>query len=187
MSLIPAPLAALDPRGRSFGTAMALALLGTLAIAIAARVQVPMWPVPMTMQSFAVMGIGLLYGARLGAATVGLYLAQGALGLPVFAGGAGLAYLAGPTAGYLVGFVLAAGALGALAERGALRSRVGLGLGLAGATALIFVPGALWLAALVGPEASVASGILPFLPGALVKAALLALLYRAATARAARD
>src|SRR3546814_2110477 len=77
-----------------------------------------MWPVPMTMQTFAVLLIGLAYGSRLGTATVALYLFEGAIGLPVLATGAGLAYFAGPTAGYLFGFVAAAAFVGRLAGRG---------------------------------------------------------------------
>src|SRR3546814_6558006 len=77
-----------------------------------------MWPVPMTMQTFAVLLIGLAYGSRLGTATVALYLFEGAIGLPVLATGAGLAYFAGPTAGYLFGFVAAAAFVGRLADRG---------------------------------------------------------------------
>lgn len=94
------------------------AVLGTLLLIASARVQVPFWPVPMTMQTFVVLIIGATCGARLGAATVALYLAQGAVGLPVFAGGGGLAYMAGPTGGYLVGFLVAAVVVGWLAERG---------------------------------------------------------------------
>src|SRR3546814_6817923 len=82
------------------------------------RTQGPMWPVPMTMQTFAVLLIGLAYGSRLGTATVALYLFEGAIGLPVLATGAGLAYFAGPTAGYLFGFVAAAAFVGRLADRG---------------------------------------------------------------------
>jgi biotin transport system substrate-specific component len=69
---------------------------------------VPFWPVPMTMQTFVVLGIGAAYGARLAGVTVATYLAQGAMGLPVFSAGGGLAYLAGPTGGYLLGFLAAA-------------------------------------------------------------------------------
>ncbi len=73
-----------------------LVLAGTLLLALSARVQVPFWPVPMTMQTFVVLGIGAAYGARLAGITLLTYLAQGAIGLPVFATGAGLAYMAGP-------------------------------------------------------------------------------------------
>ena len=85
-----------------------LVLAGTAILAISAKINVPMLPVPMTMQTFAVLLIAMAYGWRLGAATIIAYLAEGALGLPVFAGGGGLAYMAGPTGGYLFGFVLSA-------------------------------------------------------------------------------
>ncbi|MCB1835617.1 MAG: biotin transporter BioY, partial [Geminicoccaceae bacterium] len=101
---------------------VALAVLGSLALWVSAKVQIPFYPVPMTMQTFAVLVIGMAFGWRLGAATVLLYLAEGALGLPVFAGtperGIGLAYMAGPTGGFLAGFVVAAALVGMLAHRG---------------------------------------------------------------------
>ena len=113
-----------------------LAVGGSLLLWASARLQVPFYPVPMTMQTFVVLMIGAAYGWRLGAATVALYLLQGALGMPVFAGtpekGIGLAYMAGPTGGYLVGYVAAAAVTGALAGRGWAR-RVSTTLGQAGA------------------------------------------------------
>ena len=103
-----------------------LAVLGSLLLIASAKVQVPFWPVPMTMQTFAVLVIGMTFGPRLGAATVLLYLVQGAVGLPVFAGtpakGIGIAYMVGPTGGYLIGFVAAAYLAGRLAMRGWDRS-----------------------------------------------------------------
>ena len=102
--------------------AIVLAVIGSILLTLSAKIQVPFWPVPMTMQTFVVLVLGVAYGWRLAGATVLLYLAQGALGLPVFAAGGGLAYMAGPTGGYLVGFLLAAVAVGWLAERGWARS-----------------------------------------------------------------
>ena len=97
----------------------ALAFVGTLVLVVSAKVEVPFYPVPMTLQTLAVLTLGALFGARLAAATVALYLGEGLIGLPVFAGAAaGPAYLAGPTGGYLVGFLLAAALVGWLAERG---------------------------------------------------------------------
>jgi biotin transport system substrate-specific component len=98
--------------------AIVLAVIGSILLTISAKIQVPFWPVPMTIQTFVVLVLGVAYGWRLAGATVLLYLAQGALGLPVFAAGGGLAYMAGPTGGYLVGFLLAALVVGWLAERG---------------------------------------------------------------------
>jgi biotin transport system substrate-specific component len=155
-----------------------LALVGSLLLTASAKAQVPMYPVPMTMQSFVVLVIGMAYGARLAGATVALYLFEGALGLPVFAGtpekGIGLAYIAGPTGGYLAGFLVAAVAMGWLAERGWDRN---LALSLAAmaiGTVLLFAPGVAWLSALIGFEKAVASGLVPFLFGSVLKLALAA-------------
>ena len=93
-----------------------LALIGTALLTLAAKIKVPYYPVPITMQTLVVLVLGMAYGARLGAATVLLYLVEGAAGLPVFTGtperGIGIPYMRGPTGGYLVGFVLAAGVSG---------------------------------------------------------------------------
>ena len=128
-----------------------LAVVGSLLLTVSAKVQIPFWPVPVTMQTFVVMVLGLGYGARLATATVAIYLGQGALGLPVFAGGGGVAYFVGPTGGYLAGFLVAAGLLGWLADRGWHRS---LPRALAGAFAgavVMFALGWAWLAGQVGP------------------------------------
>ncbi len=154
-----------------------LALVGTLLLTVSAKIQVPFWPVPMTMQTFAVLVIGMAYGPRLGAATVALYLAEGAFGLPVFAGAvAGPAYLAGPTGGYLAGFLVSAWVVGMLARRGWDRQLItGLAAMVIG-TAIIFAFGFAWLAGLIGVEKAFAAGVLPFLPGAALKIALAAAL-----------
>lgn len=150
-----------------------LALAGSLLLAASAKVQVPMWPVPMTMQTFAVLVIGMSFGMRLGAATVALYLVQGAAGLPVFASGMGLAYLAGPTGGYLLGFLVAAGLVGWLAQHGWDRSPVLTFAANVLGTAVIFGLGVSWLSVFLGDvQAAFANGVLPFLFGALVKCLL---------------
>ena len=96
-----------------------LALAGSVLITICTQISLPLFPVPMTLQTFAVFLIGLTYGWRLGGITVSLYLLEGAIGLPVFSGGkGGMIVFMGPTAGYLVGFLLAATACGWFAERG---------------------------------------------------------------------
>lgn len=152
-----------------------LALCGSIFVALCARIQVPMWPVPMTMQTFAVLFIGLAFGGRIATATMLTYLAEGAAGLPVFANGGGIAYFSSPTAGYLFGFLLAATAVGYLADRGWDRSALRVSGALAIGTALIFVPGVAWLSGFIGLQDAIAGGLLPFLPGEVVKAALAAM------------
>lgn len=148
-----------------------LALIGSLILYASAKLKVPFWPVPMTMQPAAVMLIGVAYGWRLGLATVLLYLAEGALGLPVFAGtperGIGLAYMTGPTGGYLAAFPLMAVIAGLAAERA--RGWLGLALGLLLAVAVDYALGVAWLATFVGLEKAVAVGMLPFLLGDALK------------------
>jgi biotin transport system substrate-specific component len=116
----------------------------------------------------------MAFGARLGAATVLLYLAEGAIGLPVFAGtperGIGIAYMMGPTGGYLVGFVLSAAVTGWLTEH--RRDWPALLLAVTAGTIVVFIPGVLWLAQLIGFEQSIEHGLLPFLWGAVLKGAI---------------
>ena len=140
-----------------------LALAGTIILAVSAKVQIPFWPVPMTMQTFVVLVLGIVYGARLGAVTVGLYLIEGAVGLPVFATGSGLAYIVGPTGGYLIGFLFASYVIGMLANRGWDRSMIKtLGSMLIG-TVIIFIMGIAWLSTFIGFEKAVAAGLTPFI------------------------
>jgi len=108
-------------KATGFVSTAAIVLLGTLFIALCAKIQVPVWPVPVTLQSFAVAAIAAAFGLRIGVATVGLYLLEGALGLPVFATGGGLAYIVGPTGGFLIGFLALAAIVGRAADRGASR------------------------------------------------------------------
>jgi biotin transport system substrate-specific component len=163
------------PRSRdSLLIQLILAVAGTMLLALSAKVQVAFWPVPMTMQTFVVLVLGLAYGPRLGAATGALYLLEGALGLPVFAKGVGLAYLAGPTGGYLFGFLAAMTVMGWLARRGWDRSVLTmLGAMLIGEL-LIFLPGVAWLAVAIGASKAVTLGLMPFLPAEICKMALAA-------------
>ena len=156
-----------------------LAVLGSLLIAISSKFQVPFYPVPMTMQTFVILTLGMAYGWRLGAVTLLLYLGEGALGLPVFAGtpekGIGLAYMLGGTGGYLVGFVIAAVTCGWLAERGWDRGPVSTALAMLVGNALIYVPGILWLGALFGWDKPILEwGLVPFIFGDVAKLALAA-------------
>lgn len=157
-----------------------LVAAGTVALAISAKVQVPFWPVPMTMQTLVVLLIGASFGARLGGITLATYLAQGALGLPVFASGAGLAYMAGPTGGYLAGFLVAAVAVGWLADRGCGRNVLTTLAAMLLGLVAIYGLGLGWLAAFAGFEKAVAVGLVPFLPAEAAKLLLAALLLPAA-------
>jgi biotin transport system substrate-specific component len=141
--------------------------LGVVLLTVASKVQVPFWPVPMTLQTLAV-----LMGARLGGATVLAWLALGAVGAPVFATGAGLAYMAGPTGGYLLGFLLAAVFTGYLADKGEGRTLFSALAVLAMGEVLIFAAGTGWLALLIGPQKAVAAGLIPFIPAEVLKVAL---------------
>lgn len=183
-SLLPAPATRLWPvatPAQRVVRNLVLALAGTLLLALSARVQVPFYPVPMTFQTAVVFLIGIAYGWRLGAATVLLYLGEAAMGLPVLAGtpekGIGLAYMLGTTGGYLAGFVAAAAICGYVAERA--RGVLALGLGVLVATATVYLLGAAWLASFVGLENALILGVLPFLPGDLVKLLLVTAVARA--------
>lgn len=161
-----------------------LAVAGSLALWVAAKVQIPFYPVPVTLQTLVVLVIGMAYGWKLGAATVALYLAQGALGLPVFAGtpekGIGLAYMMGPTGGYLLGFVLAAALVGYLAQRGWDRSFGTTALAMLLGNIAMYVPGLYWLGSVVGWDQPVLEwGITPFLFGDLAKLVIAAVLMPA--------
>lgn len=167
------------PADRSLVRNALLAIAGSLLLWASAKLQVPFYPVPMTMQTLVVLLIGVAYGGRLGAATIALYLAEGALGLPVFAGtpekGMGLAYMAGPTGGYLAGYVAAAAACGALARMGWDRRVATTILAMLVGNGLIYVFGLAWLGAVVGWDKPVlAWGLTPFVLGDLVKLALAA-------------
>jgi biotin transport system substrate-specific component len=151
-----------------------LALAGTALLTLSAKVQVWPGPVPITMQTFVVLTIGMTYGWRLGGATLLLYLAEGAVGLPVFSAGGGIAYFAGPTGGYLAGFVLAAVLTGWLAERGWDRRPATTALAMLAGNVAIYVPGLIWLTMLIGFEKAVQFGLTPFLMSDLVKLALAA-------------
>jgi biotin transport system substrate-specific component len=154
-----------------------LALIGTALLTLAAKIKVPLQPVPITMQTLVVLVLGMAYGARLGAATVLLYLVEGAVGIPVFADtpekGIGLAYMLKGTGGYLVGFVLAAGVVGYLAERGWDRSAFRTAAAMVIGNVVIYVLGVLWLGSIVGSlDKAIAWGLLPFLYGDALKLAI---------------
>lgn len=167
--------------GAAWAYDVTLVALGSALIALSAQLVVRLpaviSPVPITGQTFAVLLVGALYGSRRGVATVLAYLAEGMAGLPVFAGGsAGLAYMLGPTGGFLVGFIAAAAVTGMMAERGWDRRPFKASAAMALGTVAIFVPGLIWLATFLGPQRVLAAGLLPFLPGAVLKIGLAAAL-----------
>ena len=153
-----------------------LAVLAGIALLTAsAHIKIPFYPVPLTMQTLIVLGIGMTYGARLGGATLLGYLAAGFIGLPVFAGGAGMAYMIGPTGGYLAGFFAAAVVLGALAERGWTRSWATAATAMLMGNVIIYLLGVGWLTSLIGWDKAVQFGLLPFLYGDALKLIIAAL------------
>ena len=153
-----------------------LVIAGSILLTISAKVKVPFYPVPFTMQTFVVLALGMAYGWKLGGLTVLFYLAEGALGLPVFAGtpekGIGLAYMVGPTGGYLLGFVVAAMTCGWLAEKGWDRNWFTTFLAMVIGNVVIYSLGVAWLSSLIGGESAVKFGLLPFLWGDLLKIVL---------------
>jgi biotin transport system substrate-specific component len=168
-------MTASDQRRLRVAREIALIMAGTALVAACAQVHVPMWPVPATLQSFAVLLIGATFGARRGAITLLAYLAEGASGLPVFAGfGAGFARLIGPTAGYLWAFPIAAFAVGALVERGWDRRISTALLALLAGDLIILAAGFAWIAASIGAAAAWTTGVAPFLIFNSVKIALTA-------------
>lgn len=157
-----------------------LAVLGSLLVAAAAQVNVPMVPVPMTLQSLAVLVIGAAYGSRLGAATLALYALEGAIGLPVFAEFKSGVMLA--SFGYVLGFIAAAFVVGYLAERGWDKSIPKMFAAMLIGAAVLYVPGLIWLSAWIGWEKAIQFGLMPFIFGDIVKAAVAALGFPAAWA-----
>ena len=148
---------------------------GTILIALSAQIRflLPFSPVPVTGQTFAVLLVGALFGAKRGAATVLAYLTQGLAGLPVFAGGmSGAAYFAGPTGGYLAGFVIAAYVVGLAADRGWMRNALRVAIAMVAGNLAIYSFGAMWLAAFTGLPQAVAAGVVPFLAGDVLKIAV---------------
>lgn len=164
----------------SFLRTVILVLAGTAFLALCAKIQIPMWPVPVSMATFAVLLIGALYGLKLGLATILAYLAEGAMGLPVFSGtpekGIGLAYMMGPTGGYLLGFVIAVAVVGYFTDRGWDRSVFKMIPVMLLASIAIYIPGLIWLNSILGGdwEKTISLGIAPFLYGDALKLLLAA-------------
>lgn len=202
MNTVTTPIARAFAIPHTRSADLLLAVLGGLAIGVLAQVSVPMWPVPVTGQTLGVLAVAAALGPRRGTFAVLAYLAQGAAGMPVFAGGtAGPAVLIGPTAGYLVGFVPAALLVGAWFERRTTARRTpakpaGAYAGadgtadalltagvLTAATLVVYASGTVWLSRFVGWDRVFALGVAPFLVGDALKIALVALGASAASAR----
>ena len=155
-----------------------IALMGTVLLAISAKIKIPFYPVPMTMQTFVVLFIGVAFGWRLALATMSLYLFEGIIGLPVFSGtpekGIGLIYFTGPTMGYLMGFLVTAFLSGVFNyNKDILMNFIKLTF----ATSFIYILGIIWLGSLIGWEKPIFQlGVKPFLLAELFKILLLTFL-----------
>ncbi|MFL2884148.1 MAG: BioY family transporter [Pelagibacterales bacterium MED-G39] len=155
-------------------------LLGSIALTISAKIKIPFYPVPMTMQTFVVLFLGISLGYKVGLATIGLYLLEGIVGLPVFSNspekGVGLLYFTGPTMGYLIGFLIAC----YLASMIKFEDSYFVILGkLVLATSTIYILGLLWLGTLIGWDKPIfALGAKPFLLAEIFKISILALLAK---------
>tara|TARA_S200000501_G_scaffold368208_1_gene405715 strand:+ start:709 stop:1257 length:549 start_codon:yes stop_codon:yes gene_type:complete len=148
-------------------------LLGTIILAISSKIKIPFYPVPMTMQTFVVLLIGIGYGWKLGLATISLYLFEGMIGLPVFSGtpekGVGLVYFTGPTMGYLIGFLVTV----FIAGKFNYNSLISSFLKLTFATSFIYILGVLWLGVFIGWDKPIFElGVFPFLLAELLKVSL---------------
>lgn len=175
---------ALPEKGTSrLATQLFLAIAGTLVLTLSAKTKVMLGPVDLSMQTLAVLLIAAAFGMRLGVATLLLYMAEGAMGLPVFQStpekGIGVAYMLGSTGGYLAGFVVMAAIVGWAADRGWDRHPIKLFNAMLVAEVVMMAMGFAWLALLIGPEKSWQFGVVPFIVGDLIKVALAASLVPA--------
>ena len=157
-----------------------IVILGSLALTISAKIKIPFYPVPMTMQTFVVMFLGLAFGYKIGLATVSLYLLEGIAGLPVFSNspekGIGLVYFTGPTMGYLIGFLSATVIAGMISSKDNLLKTI---LKLLISVSTIYALGILWLGTLIGWDKPVLEfGVYPFLLAELFKLALLVIISK---------
>ena len=155
-------------------------VIGSIALTISAKIKIPFYPVPMTMQTFVVLFLGISLGYKIGLATVGLYLIEGIAGLPVFSNspekGVGLLYFTGPTMGYLIGFLTACYLASMIKHQDGFFVVLGK---LVLATSTIYILGLLWLGTLIGWDKPIlALGAKPFLLAEIFKIAILALLVK---------
>ena len=173
---------------------LVVVILGSIALTISAKIKIPFYPVPMTMQTFVVVLIGMLYGWKLGVFTVALYLFEGAIGLPVFAGtpekGIGLIYFTGPTMGYLMGFLLAVFVSGYFYPKiktseqnvenllGKLIISVKFFMLFVASMLSIYILGIIWLSNFVGWEKVLVLGVYPFVLAEMFKISILTVLAK---------
>ena len=155
-------------------------ILGSLALTISAKIKIPFYPVPMTMQTFVVMLLGLAFGYKIGLATVSLYLFEGIAGLPVFSNspekGVGLVYFTGPTMGYLIGFLSATLIAGTVSSNDNILKIISK---LLLSVSTIYILGVLWLGTLIGWDKPILEfGVYPFLLAELFKIALLVIISK---------
>jgi biotin transport system substrate-specific component len=158
------------------GAQIFLAIVGTLLLTLSAKTKVALGPVDLSLQTLAVLLIAAAFGFRLAVATLLLYMAEGALGVPVFQGtpekGLGVAYMLGSTGGYLAGFVVMAAIVGWAADRGLDRNPVKLFGVMLAADALMLAMGFAWLAMLIGADKAWTFGVTPFIVPDLIKVGL---------------
>ena len=155
-------------------------ILGSLALTISAKIKIPFYPVPMTMQTFVVMLLGLAFGYKIGLATVSLYLLEGIAGLPVFSNspekGVGLVYFTGPTMGYLIGFLSATLIAGTIRPND---NTLKIIFKLLLSVSTIYILGVLWLGTLIGWDKPILEfGVYPFLLAEIFKLALLVIISK---------
>ncbi len=157
-----------------------LVFLGSILLTISSKVKIPFYPVPMTMQTFVVLFLGMSFGYKIGLATVSLYLIEGLLGLPVFSNspekGVGIVYFTGPTMGYLIGFLFATSLAGYFNFKGNILINF---FKLLVSVSIIYIMGILWLGSLIGWDKPIIQlGVTPFLLAELFKVSILALLAK---------
>jgi len=159
---------------------LAIIFLGSIALTISAKLKIPFYPVPMTMQTFVVLFLGIAFGYKIGVATVSLYLFEGLIGIPVFSNspekGIGLLYFTGPTMGYLIGFIFATFLAGYFDLK---KNIIIIFIKLLLSVSVIYILGILWLGSLIGWDKPIITlGVTPFLLAEIFKIGLLTLLTK---------
>ena len=160
---------------QSVAITISAAFAGSLLLALLARlsIPVPISPVPITGQTFGILFLGFVLGSRIGTLSVIMYISEGLIGLPVFAGGSfGFLYLLGPTGGYLIGFIIAVYLVGYLSEHGWINNFISAFLTMTIGTSVIFIFGISWVTVTAGLGTALSIGLFPYIPGAIIKIVL---------------